>query len=73
MIRQNKTKLQFILGGALMLTMAVTACNNNGENKEVVKDTPVTFTPPTIIKDSTDTMEKMTGKKAPGHDIPPTQ
>ena len=75
MIRQNKTKLQFILGGALLLTLAVAACNNGGETKVVTKDSiTTTVTPPVVIKDSNDTMEKMPGKKAPGSDVkPPTQ
>ena len=67
MIRQNKTKLYFILGGALVLTLAVAGCNN-GETKEVKKDSVTTKT---IIRDSIDTMEKMTGKKAPGSDPKP--
>lgn len=71
MIKQNKTRLQFMLGGILMLTFAVAGCNNNGEKKEAAKDSVVTFTPPTIVKDSTDTMEPVTGKKAPGTDPKP--
>ena len=74
MIRQNKTKLQFILGGALFLSFAVAACNNDGETKEVVKDsitTTIVTPPPVVTIDSNDTMEKMTGKKAPGSDPKP--
>ena len=73
MIRQNKTKLYFILGTALFLTFAVAACNNDGETKEVVKDsiTAPIVTPPVVIKDSIDTMEKIPGKKAPGSDPKP--
>jgi hypothetical protein len=76
MIKQNKTKLQFILGGILMLTFAVAACNNSGESKEAKKDTVVTTTtppPPPTVKDSNDTMEATPGKVAPGSDQkPPT-
>lgn len=72
MIKQNKTKLQFILGSALFLTLAVAACNNNGETKVVTTDSITTVvTPPVVIKDSNDTMEKIPGKKAPGSDIKP--
>ena len=73
MIRQNKTKLQFIIA-ALVLTIAVTSCNS-GETKEVTKDsitTTIVTPPPVVIRDSNDTMEKKVGDKAPGHDIPPT-
>ncbi|MBL7702129.1 MAG: hypothetical protein JNM14_07760 [Ferruginibacter sp.] len=71
MIKQNKTKLRFILGSALLLTMAVTSCNNSGDAKEEKKDTTVNFTPPVIKKDSTDTMEKTVGNKAPGNENKP--
>ena len=71
MIKQNKTKLHFIIGGALLLTFAVAGCNNNGENKEVKKDTAVTFTPPVIVKDTIDTMEGKKGNVAPGNDNKP--
>jgi len=74
MIKQNKTKLQFIFGGILMLTFAVAACNNSGEKKEGTKDTVVTTTPPVTVRDSVDTnMEPIPGKVAPGSDQkPPT-
>lgn len=69
MIRQNRTKLQFILGGILMLSLAGAACNNSGETKEAAKDTPVVETkietPPPVVRDSTDTMEATPGKVAP--------
>jgi hypothetical protein len=71
MIKQNKTRLQFILGGILMLAFAVTACNNDGEKKDAPRDSPVTVTPPPNVKDSTDTMEHKTGKVAPGNDVKP--
>ena len=71
MIKQNKTRLQFMLGGILMLTFAVAGCNNDGEKKEAVKDSVVTLTPPTIVKDSTDTMEAKPGNVAPGTDPKP--
>lgn len=71
MIKQNKTTLRFILGGALLLTFAVAGCNNNSETKEVTKDSTVTFSPPTIVKDSADTMEVIPGKVAPGNDVKP--
>jgi len=70
MIKQNKTGLHFILGGALLLTIALSACNS-GETKEVTKDSSVTFTTPTIVKDSNDTMEAIPGKVAPGNDTKP--
>ena len=73
MIKQNKTTLQFIFGGILMLTMAVTGCNN-GKDKDGPKDSAVittTPTPPPTVKDSNDTMEKIPGKKAPGSDVRP--
>ena len=74
MIRQNKTKLYFILGTALFLTLAIAACNNDGKTKVVTTDSITKIiTPPVVIKDSNDSMEKKTGKVAPGHDIPPTQ
>ena len=74
MIKQNKTKLQFILAASLMLSIAVVACNNGGEKKEATKDSGAVTTtppPPPSVKDSNDTMEPMTGKKAPGTDIRP--
>jgi hypothetical protein len=71
MIKQNKTKLQFILAATLMLTLSFTACNNDGEKKDAVKDAPVTVTPAPSVKDSTDTMESKTGKVAPGSDVKP--
>jgi hypothetical protein len=33
MIKQNKTKLHFILGAILVVTFAVTGCNNGKTNK----------------------------------------
>lgn len=72
MIKQNKTKLHFILGAALLATMAVTGCNNNGDEKEAKKDTVVTTPPPPATpKDSIDTMEKTPGNQAPGNDVKP--
>lgn len=64
MIRQNKTKLQFALGAILFLSVAVTACNNDGEKKETVTTT-------TVVKDSTDTMVKIKGKVSPVLETPP--
>jgi hypothetical protein len=73
MIKQNKTKLQFILAGMLMLTFA--ACNNSGDKKEAATDSPAvetkTETPPPTVRDSVDTMEKTPGKVAPGTDNKP--
>ena len=68
MIKQNKTKLQFMLGGAVMLTLAVAACNNSTE-KEPEKTVIVTPAPP--VKDTIDTMVKMPGSVAPVTDVPP--
>lgn len=76
MIRQNKTKLQFILAGILMLSFGVTACNNSGDTKETPKDSVgaeqkvVTPPPPPVVKDSNDTMEKTPGKVSPTPDKP---
>ena len=67
MIKQNKTKLQFILGGVVMLTLAVAACNNTTE-KEPEKTIIVT---PPPVKDSIDTMVKMPGSGAPVTDGKP--
>jgi hypothetical protein len=71
MIKQNKTKLQFILGAILFLSVAVTACNNDGEKKETVKDEPVITAP--AVTDSIDTnhMEKMKGGVSPVDEIKP--
>jgi ABC-type Fe3+-citrate transport system substrate-binding protein len=69
MIKQNKTKLPFIFAGILMLSLAVAACNNSGDNKEPAKDTTVTEVKPTTPTppDTThkDTMEVTPGKVAP--------
>ena len=67
MIKQNKTKLHFILAGALMLTLAVAACNNNSE--KAPENTVVTPAPP--VRDSTDSMEKVPGSVAPVNDTKP--
>lgn len=72
MIKQNRTKLQFILAAFLMLTFV--ACNNSGGDKEATKDTATkTETPPPAptIRDSDDTMEAIPGKVAPGNDTKP--
>lgn len=65
MTKQNKTKLQFILGGILFLTFAVAACNGSDKDTQVVvKDSTVTKIK-TTVHDSTDTMEKIKGKVSP--------
>lgn len=73
MIKQNKTKLQFILAGFLMLTFA--ACNNSGDKKETeaTKDTTTTVAPAPApaVRDSADTMEATPGKVAPGTEQKP--
>lgn len=71
MIKQNKTKLQFILAGILMLTFA--ACNNSGDKKETetTKDTITTVVPAPAVRDSGDTMEATPGKVAPGNENKP--
>lgn len=61
MIKQNKTKLQFVLGAILFLSVAVTACNNDGEKKDTVKKETTTV----IKRDSTDSMVKETGGVSP--------
>jgi hypothetical protein len=71
MIKQNRTSLQFLLGGILMLTMAVTACNNGKEeSKDAPKDSVVntTPTPAPTVKDS---MEPTKGNVAPGNENKP--
>jgi len=71
MIKQNRTSLQFLLGGILMLTMAVTACNNGKEeSKDAPKDSVVntTPTPAPAVKDS---MEPTKGNVAPGNENKP--
>lgn len=66
MIKQNKTKLQFILGGILMLALTVGACNGSGESKETATDTTLEIKTDTMpLRDSTDTMEKTPGKVSP--------
>ena len=69
MTKQNKTKLQFILSGILIVTFAVAGCNN-GADKTVVKDsiTEMKMVPPVTVKD---TMDTMTGHKAPVVETPP--
>lgn len=59
MTKQNKTKLQFILGGILVVTFAVAGCDNGKTDK-----TTVTMT----VKD---TMDSITGHKAPVVETPP--
>lgn len=62
MIKQNKTKLQFILGGILMVTFAVAGCNSGDADKAATKDTPVTevktAVPDLPVLDSMDTGDK---------------
>lgn len=74
-MKQNRTKLQFMLAGILMLSIAFTACNNNKEeSKDAPKDSVVTTTTPPpapTTKDSNDSMESKTGKVAPGSDVKP--
>lgn len=70
MIKQNKTKLQFILAGILMMTFA--ACNNGGKKEETTKETPTEVAPTApVVRDSTDSMEPIPGKVAPGNDNKP--
>lgn len=75
MIKQNKTKLQFIFGGILVLTFAFASCNGSGDTQVTVKDSVVTESKTVItappVKDSTDTMEVIKGEKAPGSDVKP--
>lgn len=70
MIKQNKIKLHFILG-VVLATVAVTGCNDSSDSKSVTKDATTITTQPPAAKDSTDTMEVITGKKAPGNDVKP--
>ena len=72
MIKQNRTKLKFIISGFLMLTFA--ACNNSSETKEAAKDTTtqtVAPAPAPAVRDSSDTMEATPGKVAPGNENKP--
>ena len=67
MYTKAKTQLHFILGGIMMLTFAVSACNSGESDKTVVKDTTVstevkTVVPPPAIKD---TMDTIPGNQAP--------
>jgi len=67
MHNKTKTKLQFILGGILMLTFAVNACNDSKSDKAVVTDSTTstevkTTVPAPVIKDS---MDSIPGKAVP--------
>lgn len=59
MNKQIKTKLQFILGGILLVTFAIASCNNNSEaDKAATKDTATeikTTVPDQPVRDSMDT------------------
>lgn len=65
MIKQNKTKLQFILGGFFLATLAISACNNEGDTKEAAEEPVKTEEPAPVAKDSTDTMEVTPGSVSP--------
>ena len=58
MNKQNKTKLQFILGAILLVTFAVAGCNNGEADK-----TTTTETKTTVTEQPRDSMD--TGDKAP--------
>ena len=73
MMKQNKTKLQFVLGTILFLSVAVAACNNDGEKKETVKDEPAMTTTVPEKRDSTDSMEKIKGGVSPVVETKPPQ
>lgn len=67
MYTKAKTQLHFILGGIMMLTFAVSACNNGESEKTVVKDSTVstevkTELPPPPLKD---TMDSIPGNQGP--------
>lgn len=68
MIKQNKTKLQFVLGAILFLSVAVTACNN-GDKKDTVKDGPAVTD--SLKKNVTDSMVKETGGVSPVEETKP--
>ncbi len=55
MNKQIRTKLQFIFGAILLVTFAVTGCNNNGEADKATKDSITKPPPPAPVKDSMDT------------------
>ncbi len=64
MNKQIKTKLPFILGAILLVTFAVTSCNNDKDEKSTTEvKTPV---PAPAVKDSMDSAHV-----APGSDIKP--
>lgn len=59
MNKQIRTKLQFILGGILLVTFAVAGCNNGDADKT----TTTTETKTTVTEQPRDSMD--TGDKAP--------
>jgi hypothetical protein len=62
----TRTKLQFILGGILMLTFAVTACNDSKTDKAVVTDSSTSTEIKTVIPPPVkDTMDSIPGNQAP--------
>ncbi len=70
MNKQNKTKLQFILGGILFLTVAFAACNSG----DAAKETPVDTTKqemPAPAPAANDSMEVTPGNVAPVTDGKP--
>jgi hypothetical protein len=72
MNKTTRTRLQFIVGAILFLSFAVAACNNDGEKKVTVKDEPVTTTTvTTVVRDSTDSMEKIKGGVSPVEETKP--
>ncbi len=62
----TKTKLQFILGAILMLSFAVTACNNSETDKAVVKDSASSTEIKTVVAPAVkDTMDTIPGNQGP--------
>lgn len=66
----TKTKLKFILGGILMLTFALNACNDSKSDKAVVTDsTTSTEVKTTVIPPAVnDSMDSIPGNQAPTPD-----
>ena len=54
MIKQNKSKLTFILAAVLFAGITFTACNGGEADKAATKDSPATVAPPPteVKKDS---------------------
>ncbi|MGB5007424.1 MAG: hypothetical protein WBO39_10845 [Ferruginibacter sp.] len=65
MNKTTKTTLQFILGGLLFVTIAVTSCNNKDSKSETTETTvtPAPVTPP--VNDSSNIIDTGDVKPTP--------